>query len=326
MDSPLPAAALHLEALPAEALTLDQLRLFLAVVDAGGFSAAARTLKRAQSAVSYGVANLERQLETPLFERSGRKPILTQAGQELAGEARAVCAQVDRLKARAHGIAKGVEPRLSMAVDPMFPLPALIDALREFRDRFPTVSLALRTEALGAVAELVGEGVCTLGIGAAVPKWPAGLERRPLARVTMLYVAASGHPLGKLRGPIAADVVREHVQIVLADRSRLSENYEINIHSERRWRVLDLATKHEMIRAGLGWGGMPKHVVAADLAQKRLVRLELEHVEASVYDATLFAIHRTADPPGPAAQWILDRLGACAQSGKGVGKGISGKA
>ncbi|HEX4448938.1 MAG TPA: LysR family transcriptional regulator, partial [Polyangiaceae bacterium] len=277
------ALALPAEGFNAEALTLDQLRLFLAVVDAGGFSAAARVLRRAQSAVSYGVANLERQLDTPLFDRSGRKPALTAAGQELAGEARAVCAQVDRLKARAHGIAGGVEPRLSIAVDPMFPLPALIDALREFRDRFPTVSLALRTEGLGAVAELVADGVCALGIGVAVPKWPAGLERRPLARVTMLYVAASGHPLAQHRGAIPAEVVRDHVQIVLADRSRLSENYEINIHSERRWRVLDLATKHEMLRAGLGWGGMPMHVVAEDLAGKRLVQLELEQAESSLY-------------------------------------------
>ena len=106
----------------ADALTLDQLRLFLAVVDAGGFSAAARSLRRAQSAVSYGVANLERQLGTSLFERSGRKPKLTQAGDELAAEARAVCSQVDRLRARAHGIAHGVEPRLAIAVDHMFPL------------------------------------------------------------------------------------------------------------------------------------------------------------------------------------------------------------
>src|SRR5579862_8388002 len=99
----------------ADALTLDQLRLFLAVVDAGGFSAAARSLGRAQSAVSYGVANLERQLGISLFDRSGRKPALTQAGVELAAEARAVCVQVDHLRARAHGIAQGVEPRLAIA-------------------------------------------------------------------------------------------------------------------------------------------------------------------------------------------------------------------
>jgi DNA-binding transcriptional LysR family regulator len=291
-----------------EALTLDQLRLFLAVVDAGGFSAAARALRRAQSAVSYGVANLERQLGTTLFDRSGRKPVLTQAGDELAGEARAVCAQVDRLRARAHGIAHGVEPRLAIAVDHMFPLQALVRALREFRDRYPTVSLALHTEALGAVAELVETGVCSLGIGAAVPRWPAGLERRPLARVVMLHVAAPSHPLARRRGPLSAHLVREQVQIVLADRSRLSEDYAIGVFSQRQWRVLDLAAKHALLRAGLGWGGMPMHVVADDLKRKRLVRLHIEEVGAATFEALLFAIYRSAEPPGPAAQWLLDRL------------------
>ena len=109
-----------------EGLSLDQLQLFLAVIDSGGFSAAARSLRRAQSAVSYGIANLERQLGVVLFDRTAPKPALTRAGEELAIEARAVGAQVDRLRARAHGIAQGVEPRLVVAVDHMFPLPALV--------------------------------------------------------------------------------------------------------------------------------------------------------------------------------------------------------
>ena len=294
----------------AEALTLDQLRLFLAVVDAGGFSAAARSLRRAQSAVSYGVANLERQLDTTLFDRSGRKPKLTPAGEELAAEARAVVAQVDRLRARALGIARGVEPRLAIAVDHMFPLTALVRALREFRDRYPTVSLTLHTEALGAVAELVAGGTCSLGIGGVVPQWPAGLERHPLARLTMLHVAARTHPLARHRGPIPGPIVRQHIQIVLADRSRHSKDYEIGIFSERRWRVLDLSAKHALLRAGLGWGGMPIHVVADDLKKKRLVRLQIEEAGSAPYEAALFVMHRTAEPPGPAARWLVERLGA----------------
>ena len=301
---------------PAEALTLDQLRLFLAVVDAGGFSAAARSLKRAQSAVSYGVANLERQLGTNLFDRSGRKPKLTPAGDELAAEARAVCAQVDSLKARALGISRGVEPRLAIVVDHMFPLPALVHALREFRDRYPTVSLTLHTEALGAVAELVAGGVCSLGIGGVVPKWPAGLERHPLARVVMLHVAARTHPLARRRGPIPGAIVRQHVQIVLADRSQHSQDFEIGIYSERRWRVLDLAAKHELLRAGLGWGGMPIHVVAGDLAKKRLVRIHIEEAGSPTYHAELYAMHRTAEPPGPAARWLIERLGEGCKKGE----------
>jgi DNA-binding transcriptional LysR family regulator len=314
MKSRCVSSASPMDAPATDALTLDQLRLFLAVLDAGSFSAAARSLRRAQSVVSYGIANLERQLAIPLFDRARRRPRLTPAGAELAAEARAVCAQVDRLKARARGVAQGVEPQLAVALDHMFPLPAMVRALGDFRGHFPTVALTLHTEALGAVAELVVQGACSVGIGALVPRMPDSIERWPLARVTMLHVVSSAHPLARLarstrRGPVPASAVREHVQIVLADRSRLTADFEIGVFGGRTWKVHDLAAKHALLRAGLGWGGMPMHVVAEDLAKKRLVHLHIQEAEAPTFEAVLFAMHRTAEPPGPAARWLLDSLG-----------------
>ena len=293
-----------------EALTLDQLRLFLAVVDEGSFSAAARALRRAQSAVSYGVANLERQLGVQLFDRARRTPSLTPAGHELSAEARAVCAQVDRLRAHARGITQGIEPGLAIAVDHLFPLPVLTRALTAFRDQFPTVSLALHTESLGAVWELVARGTCSVGIGSAIPGAPEQLVRRPMTKVSMVNVAAPSHPLARRRGVLPPQIVREHVQVVLADRSRLTEGMQFGVYTERTWRVLDLATKHALLLAGLGWGGMPRHVVAHDLARKRLMKLHLQEAGGAEIEATLLAIHRAAEPPGPAARWLLERLGS----------------
>jgi DNA-binding transcriptional LysR family regulator len=295
-----------------EALTIDQLRLFLAVVDEGSFSAAARALRRAQSAVSYGIANLEKQLDVQLFDRTSRTPSLTPAGRELSVEARAVCAQIDRLRAHARGIKQGIEPSLGIAVDHLFPLEVLTRALTAFRDAFPTVSLALHTESLGAVWELVERGTCSLGIGAPIPNPPETIAKRPIAHVAILNVAAPSHPLarGKRGTPLTAQDVREHVQIVLTDRSRLTEGVQFGVFSERVWRVLDLTTKLALLRAGLGWGGMPRHLIEDDLKRKRLVKLHLQEVGEREFVATLMAIHRAAETPGPAACWLLKRLTA----------------
>jgi len=293
---------------PDTALTLDQLRVFLEVVDAGSFSAAARRLRRVQSAVSYGVAALERQLDVQLFDRATRTPTLTPAGRELAADARAVLGEVGRLRARAQGMSKGVEPRLSIAVDHFFPLPVLTRALEAFRTQFPTVTLTLHTEALGAVSMLVAQGKCSLGIGTPVPRTPREIERRPLTKIKLIHVAAPSHPLASIKGRLSAEAVREHVQIVLSDRSELTEGVDFGLFTDRTWRVLDLATKHALLRAGLGWGGMPEHLVAKDVAAKRLVRLSLAEVEASQLEVPLFAMHRTIDPPGPAARWLLARM------------------
>lgn len=71
--------------------TFDQLRIFLTIVDTGSFAAAARTLGRAVSVISYGIANLEAQLGVMVFDREGtRKPQLTVAGRALLVEVRAI--------------------------------------------------------------------------------------------------------------------------------------------------------------------------------------------------------------------------------------------
>jgi DNA-binding transcriptional LysR family regulator len=298
------------ETSPGDALTIDQLRLFLSVVDEGSFSAAARALRRAQSAVSYGIANLEKQLDVQLFDRASRTPSLTPAGRELSAEARAVCGQIDRLRAHARGIKQGIEPRLGIAVDHLFPLQVLTKALTAFRVEFPTVSLSLYTESLGAVWELVERGTCSLGIGTPIPSPPEAIDRRPIARVPMLHVAAPSHPLarGRRSSPLTAHEVREHVQIVLTDRSRLTEGVQFGVYTERVWRVLDFTTKLALLRAGLGWGGMPRHLVEDDLKRKRLVKLHLQEAGEHEFEAPLLALHRAAEPPGPAACWLLKRL------------------
>jgi DNA-binding transcriptional LysR family regulator len=131
--------------------TLDQLRLFLAVVDEGSFNRAARKLGRALSVVSYGIATLEAQLGVSLFDREGsRRPELTEAGRALLADARAVADEVDSLMARARGIRQGLETELALAVDVMFPSAVVATVLHDFQAVFPTVDLRLNVEALGA--------------------------------------------------------------------------------------------------------------------------------------------------------------------------------
>jgi len=205
-------------------------------------------------------------------------------------------------------MSQGVEPRLSIAVEQLFPLPVLTQALDAFRTQFPTVTLALHTESLGAVSMLVAQGTCSLGIGVPVPRTPREIERRPLTKITLVHVAAPSHPLARLRGRLSPEVVREYVQVVLSDRSELTEGVDFGLYTDRAWRVLDLATKHALLRAGLGWGGMPLHLVGRDIERKRLVRLQLAEAESSQLEVPLYAMHRAIDPPGPAAQWLLKRL------------------
>lgn len=283
--------------------TLDQLRVFTAVIDAGSFSKAARQLHRTQSVVSYTIANLESQLNLALFDRSRRKPTLTEAGTMLLADARGVALKVDALRARAKTLADGLEGEVAVAVDVMYPTAILVTILERFQAEFPTVALRLQIEALGAVTQLVLDRACKIGISGWMVETPDAIDRYALGSVRLLPVAAPTHPLAKVAAPIATAVAREHTQLVLTDRSQLTAGRNFGVFAMRDWRLGDLGAKHALLRGGLGWGHMPETMIAADLASGALVRLQL--AELQPVDYPLYLIHRGDEPPGQAGRWLV---------------------
>jgi len=285
--------------------TLDQIQVLLAVVEAGSFAAAARRLNRATSAVTYAIDNLEAQLGLALFDRvATRRPSLTPAGRTVLTEARAVVQGVDLLRARVQGLLEGLEPEVSLVVDVMLPTARLVDALQAFQAAFPSVPLRLHVEGLGAVAQLVLDGTAMVGVSGPLTLAP-GLERTRIGGVPLVPVAAPFHPLAGLRGP-AAEAARDHIQLVLTDRSPLTQGRDFGVFARKTWRLADLGAKHALLLAGVGWGSMPDPVVRGDIEAGRLVELDLGDWRDAVY--ALNAIHRGDTPPGPATRWLIERF------------------
>ena len=286
--------------------TLDQLRIFLAVADEGSFNAAARKLGRALSVISYGISALEAQLGITLFLREGsRRPVLTDEGRALLADARAIADEADGLIARARGMRQGLETDIGLAVDVMVPSKTVASVLHDFQEVFPTVDLRLHVEALGAVAALVLERKADLAIaGPDILDLPE-LERRAIGSVELVPVAAPGHPLAQMP-EIPPGATRQHLQLVLTDRSPLTEGRDFSVLSPRTWRLGDLGAKHALLLEGIGWGNMPRHAVAHDLELGRLVELRLP--EAPPLNYGLYALWRKDSRPGPASSWLLEAL------------------
>jgi DNA-binding transcriptional LysR family regulator len=290
--------------------TLDQLKVLLTVVDVGSFSAAARKLNRATSVISYTIANLESQLGVALFDReSTRKPQLTDAGRAVLAEARTVSNGVDELRAKVKGLLKGLEAEVHLVFDVMLPTERVADALTAFRAEFPTVTLRLHVETLGAVTQLVLDRIATVGVSGPLPGLAdiTGIERIGIGDVRLVPVAAPAHPLAG-PGKRKPGEVREHIQLVLTDRSSLTKSTDFAVVSPRTWRLADLGSKHMLLKAGIGWGNMPKPMVQEDLDSGRLIELDLPDAKSGAYHFD--AIYRTDAPPGPAAAWLIARLKA----------------
>ena len=294
--------------------TLDQLQVFIAVAETGSFSAAARSLNRAQSVVSYTIANLETQLEVPLFVRSGaRQPKLTDAGRAMLIDARRIVADLQVMRSRAKTIKRGLEAELSLAISVMVPADVVVEELKEFRHEFPTVALNLNVGELGMVMDMVLSGKAGLGLGGSLLKQDDTIVAEKIGHSFMLPVAAPDHPLVRLGRPLSLDDVREEIQLVVTDASGITAGRNFNVLSYKTWRVSDIAIKYQLIRGGLGWGGLPAALVREDVRNGDLVVLDLDAYELGEYP--LYALRKAANPPGPAAQWLIDsfqrRLAAC---------------
>ncbi|HER35318.1 MAG TPA: LysR family transcriptional regulator [Halothiobacillaceae bacterium] len=295
-----------------DGLTLDQLRIFVAVVESGSFRAGGTRLSRVQSAISYAVANLEAELRVALFDRSGRKPELTPAGRALLADAKGILIKVDAMRARAHSLNEGVELVLSLAVDPLVPAAAVAAALEDLRARHPTVGIALTTAPMGAALHAVLTRICTLAVTTA-EMHDAHVEAARLASLPpFVAVCSAGHPLAKATGrPWSAAELAEHLQIVVSDPSPLTEGQDFGVLSPGTWRVGDLSAKLALIQAGSGWGNLPLWMVEAQLRDGALARVATAASGARAETALVAYLLRRIDQPlGPAARCLRDRLAA----------------
>ena len=286
--------------------TLDQLQVLIHVAEAGSFTAAARRMNRALSVVSYTIGNLEAQLGVDLFDRTvSRKPQLTEAGRVVLAEARSVVGGVGNLRAKVAGMLQGIEGELHLVLDSLLSSARVVDALTAFSDRYPTVRLNLHIETLGAVASLVLEKTAVVGISGPFTAAFGELHRIGVGTLRMIPVAGPRHPLAS-PGAHPSGASRNHVQLVVYDRSRLTEGRDFSVNANHTWRLADLAAKHMLLRAGIGWGMMPLAMVTDDLAERTLVQLDVP--DLTPFDYPLDAIYRTDAPPGPAATWLIERF------------------
>lgn len=294
-----------------DALTLDQMRTFVTVAEAGSFRAAAMRLSRAQSAISHAIANLEAQLGLQLFDRSSHRPTLTVEGKALLADIREVLLRVGALKARAHGLSKGVEIELSLTIDVLFPMPLIGAALAGLRERYPSVSIRLAIEPLGGPIAALLERRSALAVTVGENFRDPRIAIEALSSIEMIAVVAAIHPLARAGEgrQLARSELAQHLQIVQIDPTPISGAQDFNVLSPQTCRVTGQDTKHAMILAGLGWGRLPHWLIERDLAEGRLVRVATRALGRNAQlPAEAYLAHRLDEAMGPAACAFAEAL------------------
>jgi DNA-binding transcriptional LysR family regulator len=287
-------------------LTLDQMRVLIAVAEEGSFSAAARRLGRVQSAVSQAMQTLEENLRLTLFDRSAKTPVLTEAGRVVLTDARQVVQRADALRAHAETIAGGSEPELAFAVDPLFPTNLLMESLRALQATFPCLAVTLLTEGLGATEQRLRDGQARFAIYSILATGADDLEAEFLTHIHMVPVVAANHPLAKVPGPLAREILEQQIQLVVTDRSSLTPNLKGGIYSARIWRFADFATRLEYLLGGFGWCHMPWHMIRKHIRAGRLRQLDISQSKGMTMP--VHVVRQRGARLGPASRWLIADL------------------
>ncbi|RQO72980.1 LysR family transcriptional regulator [Aquitalea sp. FJL05] len=281
-------------------LSLDAIAAFSTAAELGSFSAAARRLGKSQSTISEAIANLEIDLGVSLFERSGRQPVLTPAGQQLLSHARQLLDASDTLGRVAGLLGGGLEPRLTIVLSDTFQSQALEQMLRRFEQQFPALELETLVAEKEDVIDLVESGRAQLGFVSGLARYPADIGHYPMADASQsnLYVA-SGHPLATL-----PEVSRE--QLAAERELRLNTYYgpPSATLSARCWSAPSYLLLLEMTRLGFGWAELPCWL-AVNFGGDELQALNVAGWPKSV---RVDLVWSQARQPGRAAAWVLAQL------------------
>ena len=294
-------------------VTLDQLRVFVELHKAGSFTNAAKSLHRAQSAVTYAIKSLESELGVSLLDRSGYRSRLTPAGEAIRRKAEQVLTVVHELDELGHVLRTGWEPRIDIVVHGILPIARVMPLLREAIGQEHPTRVSLRVEILGGVLESIESlqpGLVLTPLG--LFDVPDAYDVTRLGAISLIPVTSPDHPLADVESPIPMHLLKTHVHLIVSDSAVARQPMDVMlVGADQCCYFPDFYSRLEALRAGLGFAWMPTYFVEQDIRDGRLVPMVVEGQNR--YEYSVGVLHRQSPELGPTARLLLDLVKASEQ-------------
>ncbi|HEY0062301.1 MAG TPA: LysR family transcriptional regulator [Telluria sp.] len=287
-------------------LSLEALQIIDAIDRRGSFSKAGQELHRVPSTISYMVGKLEDDLSVQVFERNGPRVVLTPAGRELLKEGRFLLKAAQELEHRVKRVASGWETELTIGMDSMFSVAALVPDLEDFYAIAKQTRMRVVQETLSGPWEALLERRVDLLVGVA-GEGPAGggYVARSIGELPFVFAVAPGHPVAALAEPLDRSQLQDYRAIVVADSARNMAPRTVGLlFGQDALTVPDMKSKLDLQIAGLGFGFLPEPAARRAIAAGQLVEKQVEERRGS---ETFYVAWRSGEE-GAGLKWWRERM------------------
>mgnify|MGYP003386353090 CR=1 FL=1 len=267
-------------------ITIEVLETLDAIDRRGSYAKASEELNKSTSAVSYAVQKLEEQLDIALFQRQGRRSVLTPAGQLILQEGRKILLATSRLANTAKEVATGWEPKIRIA-ESTLNSPILFEVLADFLTEHENVEIDLLESVLNGGWEALDQDRVELLVGVPGPvPLQKGFRAIPIGDSDLIPVIAVSHKYASLAQDAEAliEILPKLRRIITHDTSLLEISRSAGLSSAgKTFYVQNMDQKIEVILAGIGIGHLPRKRIQRHLESGELKELKLAKVSNHEY-------------------------------------------
>ncbi|WP_238423285.1 LysR family transcriptional regulator [Gordonia sp. 'Campus'] len=257
-------------------MDLHLVTYFVAVVDHGGITKAAQSLYISQPSLSQAIRTLEKRLGVTLFDRTGRRLELTEAGRKLDVAARRILADVDRAKAKVDAVRELRAGRVDVVTYAAFSIDPVVNVVRLFRERFPRLSVrVISADGPGGVLSALRSGDAEIGIMDSAAEH-ATFSAIPMAEQD-LVVAVPPRLAEELPDPAPHSAVRALPLIIDHSDQHTANLFAGIVDDDAKNVVIDCqlpSAVWSLVRSGTGATVLPRTVADRQLAGTRRVALD----------------------------------------------------
>ncbi len=287
------------------AITIDALIALDAIDKKGSFAAAAESLFKVPSALTYTIKKLEEDMGVALFDRSRQRAQLTPAGKLVLEHGREILLAANRLVDSVQQLESGWENEIRIARDTVIDFQILFDLVEDFNKLDHKVDVSLGEEVLGGGWDALHSRRVDIVIGA-TGELPKGIfKTHKIGELSFIFAVSAEHPLADYDGVLETKTLSKYPSVVVSDTSQLLPIRDSGLFKSKSViRVNSMETKLAAQVQGLGIGFLPKHMAMPYIESGELIekRCEIPRPNQELF----IAWHKGQE--GRAFEWFVEKL------------------